>query len=132
MDRVNIASGGPWEAIVGYSRAVRAGNVVAVAGTTAALPDGTVAGGDDGYAQAHQAFATALAALREAGGTAADVIRTRMFVTDIGRWKEFGRAHAECFGDVRPAATMVEVRRLIDPRMLVEVELDAVIGPPGA
>lgn len=128
MERTNIASGGPWEAIVGYSRAVRAGNVVAVAGTTAALPDGTIAGGDDAFAQARQAFTTALAALHDAGGSPADVIRTRMFVTDIGRWEEFARAHAERFGDVRPAATMVEVRRLIDPRMLIEVELDAVIG----
>lgn len=127
MERQNIASGGPWETIVGYSRAVRIGALVAVAGTTAALPDGSVFGGSDAYAQAKRAFEVALIALEKAGGRPEDVIRTRMFVTDISRWEEFGRAHGEFFREVKPAATMVEVARLIDPRLLIEVELDAVV-----
>ncbi|MCC7363970.1 MAG: RidA family protein [Dehalococcoidia bacterium] len=125
--RYNISSGGPWEDVVGYSRAVRIGNVVAVAGTTAAQPDGTVFGGDDAYLQARRCWETVERALAEAGATLGDVIRTRMFVTDIARWEEFGRAHGEFFRDIKPAATMVEVRRLIDPTMLIEVEADAII-----
>ena len=128
MSRKNVSSGGPWEAVVGYSRAVRVGNFVAVAGTTSAEPDGTVYGGDDAYLQARRCFEIVEKALEEAGATLGDVVRTRMFVTDIGRWEEFAKAHAEFFGEVRPAATMVEVRRLMSPGMLIEVEADAVIG----
>jgi len=98
-----------------------------VAGTTAALPGGTVYGGDDAYLQARRCFEIILAALAEAGASAADVVRTRMFVTDISRWEEFSRAHGEFFRDVKPAATMVEVRRLMTPEMLIEVEADAVV-----
>jgi len=128
VSRKNVSSGGPWEAVVGYSRAVRVGNFVAVAGTTSAEPDGTVYGGDDAYLQARRCFEIVEKALEEAGATLGDVVRTRMFVTDIGRWEEFAKAHAEFFGEVRPAATMVEVRRLMSPGMLIEVEADAVIG----
>ncbi|MCK9517607.1 MAG: RidA family protein [Dehalococcoidia bacterium] len=126
--RQNISSGGPWEEVVGYSRAVRIGNVVAVSGTTAAMPDGSVYGGEDAYAQAYRAFEIAEQALREAGAKREDVIRTRMFVTDMARWEDFSRAHGDFFRETRPAATMVEVRRLMTPEMLIEVEIDAVIG----
>jgi enamine deaminase RidA (YjgF/YER057c/UK114 family) len=122
-----VSSGGPWESRVGYSRAVRAGDTVYVAGTTAAGTDGTIYGGDDGYLQAKRCIEVIAKALAEAGATLADVVRTRMFVTDIGRWEEFARAHAEAFGTVRPAATMVEVQRLIAPGLLIEIEADAVI-----
>lgn len=128
MIRQNISSGGPWEDVVGYSRAVRVGNQVYVAGTTAANPDGSIAGGDDAYLQAKRCFEIIAAALAQAGASFADVVRTRMFVTDISRWQEVGRAHGEVFRDVKPAATMVEVSRLIDPAILVEIEVDAVIG----
>ena len=131
MGRQLVSSGGPWELPVGYSRAVRTGNLIAVAGTTAARPDGTVEGGDDAYLQARRCFEVIEQALAELGATMADVIRTRMFVTDISRWQEFGRAHGEFFGEVRPAATMVEVQRLIAPGLLIEVEVDAVIGSAG-
>lgn len=128
MTRQNISSGGPWEEVVGYSRAVRIGNIVAVSGTTAAQPDGTVYGGDDAYQQAYRAFEIAERALREAGAAREDVIRTRMFVTDITRWEEFSRAHGDFFREARPASTMVEVRRLMTPEMLIEVEVDAVLS----
>ena len=128
MTRQNISSGGPWEDAVGYSRAVRVGNVVSVAGTTAAEADGSVFARDDMYLQARRCFEIIERALAEAGATMADVVRTRMFVTDIGRWEEAGRAHGEFFREVKPAATMVEVSRLIAPGLLVEVEVDAVIG----
>lgn len=128
MTRQNISSGGPWEEVVGYSRAVRIGNIVAVSGTTAAQPDGTVYGGDDAYQQAYRAFEIAERALREAGAARDDVIRTRMFVTDITRWEEFSRAHGDFFREARPASTMVEVRRLMTPEMLIEVEVDAVLS----
>ncbi|MEW1959907.1 RidA family protein [Kineococcus sp. NPDC059986] len=121
-----ISSGGPWEAAVGYSRAVRVGDHVSVAGTTAATPDGP-AGGDDLAEQTRVSLTRIRAALLEAGATLEDVVRTRMFVTDISRWEEVGRVHGEFFGHVRPASTMVEVRALIDPRLLVEIEADAVI-----
>ncbi|MEW9263556.1 RidA family protein [Kineococcus endophyticus] len=121
-----ISSGGPWEAVVGYSRAVRVGDHVSVAGTTAATPDGP-AGGDDLAEQTRVCLTRIRAALLEAGATLEDVVRTRMFVTDISRWEEVGRVHGEFLGHVRPAATMVEVSALIDPRLLVEIEADAVI-----
>ncbi|MCL4240555.1 MAG: RidA family protein [Dehalococcoidia bacterium] len=127
MTRRRISSGGPWESVVGYSRAVRTGNQVFVAGTTAAQADGTVFGGADGYLQAKRCFEIIEAALLEAGASMRHVVRTRMFVTDISRWEEFGRAHGEYFRDLRPAATMVQVAGLISPDMLIEIEVDAVI-----
>ncbi len=127
--RRNVASGGPWEARVGYSRAVRVGPHVWVAGSTAMTAAGLVGHGD-AYAQARQAFATIERALTEAGATLADVVRTRMYVTDVSHWEAIGRAHGELFSAIRPAATMVEVARLIDPEMLVEIEVDAYVENP--
>lgn len=127
--RQNISSGGPWEGVVGYSRAVRVGNIVSVAGTTSANADGTIHGVGDGYAQARRCFEVIERALNEAGATMADVVRTRMFVTDISRWEEFGKAHGEFFREIRPAATMVQVSALMTPEMLVEIEVDAVLSP---
>lgn len=125
--RQNISSGGPWENAVGYSRAVRVGDRIFVAGSTAVGTDGKVVGPGDAYAQTIQALNTIEAAIEAAGGAITDVVRTRMFVTDISRWQEIGRAHGEFFRDIRPAATMVEVSRLIDSDMMVEIEADAVI-----
>ena len=130
MDRVRVQSGTRWEALVGYSRAVRVGRQVWVSGTTATGPDGAIVGVDDPYVQTVQALRNIQTALAQAGATLDDAVRTRIFVTDITQWQAIGRAHAECFADLRPATTMVEVSRLIDPAMLVDIECEAVITPP--
>ena len=127
MPRQNYSTNSPWEPIVGYSRAVRVGNQVFVTGTTAIGPDGKLVGAGDAYAQTAQILRNIEAVLIRAGAAMRDVVRTRIFVTDISRWQEIGRSHREFFGDIRPCATMVEVRRLIDPEMLVEIEVDAVV-----
>jgi enamine deaminase RidA (YjgF/YER057c/UK114 family) len=126
MARKNVSSGGPWEARVGYSRAVRVGPHVWVAGTTAMTPDGLVGVGDP-HAQARQALRTIAEALDQAGARLEDVVRTRIYVTDIDDWEAVARAHAEAFGTVRPAATMVEVSRLMTAEMLVEIEVEAFV-----
>ena len=127
-ERQRVSSGALWEESVGYSRAVRVGNHVWVAGTTASVVDGDPVGGDDAYAQTREALRRVVAALAEVGASPADVVRTRMYVTDIACWAEVGRAHGELFADVRPVATMIEVSALIDRHLLVEVEAEAVIA----
>jgi enamine deaminase RidA (YjgF/YER057c/UK114 family) len=124
--RTNISSGAPWEEIVGYSRAVRVGNQIEVAGTTAVDETGMIVGPDDPYEQTRHILNKIEKALLTAGATLADVVRTRIFVTDISRWEEIGRAHGEFFRAVKPAATMVEVKALISPEMIVEIEVTAI------
>ena len=128
MQRKHIRSAAPWEALVGYSRAVRTGPFIAVTGCAAVGADGELVGEGDAYAQARRCIEVIAEALAKAGAGLSDVVRTRMFVTDIDRWEEVGRAHREAFGDIMPATTMVEVSRLIDPRMLVEIEADAIVA----
>lgn len=127
MKRQNISSGAKWEDVVGYSRAVRIGNTVEVAGTTAVEGD-SVVGEDNAYEQTKFILSKIEKALKEAGASLPDVIRTKIYVTDISKWEEVGRAHGEFFKDIKPATTMVEVKALIDPKMLVEIEASAIIA----
>jgi enamine deaminase RidA (YjgF/YER057c/UK114 family) len=132
MPRTLISSDVPWEPVIGYSRAVRVGDVVEVTGTTDAGPDGVSLHPGDPYGQAAEALRRIAAVLEQAGAGLADVVRTRMFVTDIARWEEVGRAHGEVFGAIRPATSMLEVSGLIEPSLMVEIEATAIVGSGGA
>jgi len=127
MKRINHSTGSKWEPIIGYSRAVRTGPFVYVSGTTASGPDGNIVGIDDSYAQTRQILANITQALAAVGARPEHVVRTRIYLTDISRWEEVGRAHGEVFGDIRPATAMVEVAKLISPEILVEIEADAYV-----
>lgn len=131
MNRRTVTSGTEWEPRVGYARAVRVGDRICVSGTTATDEEGAVVAVGDPYRQAKRAMENVVSAVEDAGGTVGDVVRTRMYVVDIDEWEEVGRAHAAVFGDVRPATSMVEVSRLVDPDLLVEVEAEALVGSAG-
>jgi len=132
MERTNYSSGSKWEDIIGYSRAVKVGNVIEVTGTVASGEDGTVVGADDAYAQTKYIYQKIETVLKRGGAGMKDVVRVRMFVTDISRWQEYGRAHSEFFKEIKPCNTMVEVKALIEPEYLIEIEATAIISLPSA